>query len=116
MGDDGERIEPWLLHHVRRIQRWQYGHTTHWASRHVTIGLLADGRWMVEHTDVTVGCRAYRDEQRARDVAAELTAVGEWVEVPAAYDAAGQPVGDGWVRRGGSWWRDTTSQETTDDR
>lgn len=106
MPDDGERVEPWLLHHVRRLQRWQYGHTTHWAVRYITLGQLADGRWLVEHSDTTIGCWAYRSEERAQEEIRRHTAGREWREVPAAFGPDAKPIGDGWVRRGGSWARD----------
>ncbi|MFI1194096.1 hypothetical protein ACH4T9_12675 [Micromonospora sp. NPDC020750] len=104
-GEEGERVEPWLLHGIRRHRRWQHGHTAHWASRHVTLGQLADGRWLVEHTDVTIGSRAYRSQERAQQEIGRLTADGEWTEVPAAYGADGKPIGEGWQRSGGNWVR-----------
>lgn len=109
MADDGEQIEPWLLHHAHRIQRWQQGHTTHWASRHVILGRLPDGRWYVDHTDPTIGCRAYPSEQQARDTIRRITASGDWREVPANFGPDGKPIGEGWTRRGGSWVRDDYS-------
>lgn len=114
MSDDGERVLPWLIGPIRRIQRWQYGHTSHWGSRHVTLGRLPDGRWMVEHSDVKIGARAYHDEQRARHAAGRLTARDGWREVPAAFDGSGQPTEPGWYRSGGTWLR--RSEDAADDR
>lgn len=103
--EDGEPITPWLIHGVRRVQRWRSGHVSHHACRHVTLGALTDGRWMVEHSDVRVGSRAYPDEQTAREVAKALLAEGEWRRVPAEYDDGGQPTEPGWRRSGGDWYR-----------
>lgn len=112
--DGGEQVEPWLLHQQRRVQRWQRGHVTHWACQYVTLAELPDGRWLVDHSDVKVGCRAYHSEARARQVVAEHTAGDGWREVPAAYNPDTTPVGDGWVRRGGTWWRDGASEQAAD--
>lgn len=111
MAGDGEQVQPWLLGPVRRVQRWQFGSTTHWQSRHVTLGQLADGRWLVEHSDVRVDSRAYRREQRARQVAAELTAGDGWREVPAEFGGDGNPTSPGWYRSGGAWLRGDRSQD-----
>lgn len=105
MVDEGERVEPWLLDGLRRVRRWRYGYIFHRQCRHVTLAVLADGRWLVESTDRQVGPRAYRTERRARDVAAQLVSSEGWVEVPAQYDAYGKPLGDGWRRLGGEWVR-----------
>lgn len=105
-GGDGERIEVWNATGFRRVQRWQTGHLSHWQCRHVTVGTLPDGRWVVDHTNTHIGARAYPTEARARQVADQMMAGGEWHEVPAEMDATGQPTTPGWVRRGGSWFRE----------
>lgn len=110
VGDDGEPVQPWLLHCVRRIRRWRRGVISHWACAHVTVGQLPDGRWFVEHTGTGFGARAWPDEQRAHEAAEQLMRDGEeWQEVPAQYGLDGQPTEPGWVRRGGTWFRDTTT-------
>lgn len=105
-GGNGERIEVWNAEGFRRVQRWQSGHLSHWQCRHVTLGVLPDGRWVVDHTDVRIGARAYPSEARARQAVAELMARGGWSEVPAEFGADGQPTTSGWVRRGGTWFRE----------
>lgn len=77
----------------------------------MTLGELPDRRWVVEHSDVKIGSRAYRSPERAEQAATELMWQGDWVEVPAAYGANGQPVGEGWVRRGGGWVRSEDAPE-----
>lgn len=107
MGDDGEPIQVWLIPGHQRVQRWQSGHTSHHASRHVTVGVLPDGRWYADSTAPTIGARAYPSEAVAREAADRLMAEhgGDWVEVPANLDANNKPTEPGWVRRGGDWVR-----------
>ncbi|MCG5464244.1 hypothetical protein MED01_002409 [Micromonospora sp. MED01] len=107
MTDDGEQVQPWLLTGLRRLRRWQQGHTSGSDSRHVTLGLMGDGRWLVEHTDIRVGSYAYRSRERAEQEAAKHMRDGDWHEVPAVLDANGQA--EGWVRRGNTWMRDEGS-------
>lgn len=101
--DDGEKVQPWLLPGLRRLRRWQHGHSSGFGSRHITLGRMADGRWLVEDTDVRRGSHAYRSRERAEQAATELMWDGDWQEVPAVIDAHG--LADGWVRRGGTWMR-----------
>lgn len=101
----GEPIQPRHTPGIRRVRRWRKGHISHWACQHVTLAELADGRWLVEHA--THGARTYPDRAQAEAVATRMTNSSEWVEVPAAYGPDGQPVGPGWVRRGGTWQRDS---------
>jgi hypothetical protein len=49
---------------------------------------------------------AHRDQAGAERRLVELMWEGEWVEVPAAYDSAGQPLDGGWRRAGGGWVRE----------
>ncbi|MEV5211314.1 hypothetical protein AB0K35_27960 [Micromonospora sp. NPDC053740] len=104
MAGDGDQVQPWLLSGLRRVRRWQHGHTSGSDSRHVTLGLMADGRWLVEHTDIRVGSHAYRSRERAEQEAANHMRACDWQEVPAALDANGHA--EGWVRRGNTWMRD----------
>lgn len=106
MGVDGEKVEPWLLTGLQRLRRWQLGHTSGFGARHLTLGRMADGRWLVEDTDVRRGSHAYRSRERAERQLAELMWDGEWQEVPAVLNAQGQPVGGGWTRSGNTWIRD----------
>lgn len=104
-------MQPWELGGLRRVRRWRRGHISHWECRHVALGQLPDGRWVVEHTDVKVGARAYQSPERAERAVTELMWQGDWVEVPAVYRANGQPAGEGWVRRGGTWVRSEDAPE-----
>ena len=106
-GGEGERVDVWMLPNLRRVQRWQFGAISHWRCRHVTLGTLPDGRWVVDHTDPRIGGHIYPNEQEARTAAGRLMADGEWFEIPANYGADGQPVGSDWVRRGGQWRRES---------
>ncbi|MEU0078582.1 hypothetical protein ABZY58_11850 [Micromonospora tulbaghiae] len=103
--DDGERVQPWLVQGLRRLQRWRRGHEQTHAAREVTLGRMPDGRWLVEVSDVRVPSLAYRTEEDARRRVTALTASGGWTEIPAVYDASARPVGEGWQRRGGQWYR-----------
>ncbi|WP_433460684.1 hypothetical protein [Micromonospora sp. CA-248212] len=104
MADDGERVDPWLLTGLRRLRRWQHGHTAGYGARHLTLGQMGDGRWLVEDSDTARESRAYLSRERAERQLAELMWDGDWQEVPAVIDARGSA--DGWVRRGGAWMRD----------
>ncbi len=109
MTSTGEPVQPWLLPGLHRVGRWQRGHVGHHATRHVTLGVLPDGRWVAEHTDLTVGSYAHPTREAAERQATEWMWEGEWHEVPAAYGADGQPHGEGWIRRGSQWIRDPNS-------
>lgn len=115
VGDDGEQVQPWLLSGLRRVRRWQRGHAAHYAVDYVTLGELPDGRWIAEHSDVKVQSRVYRSRPAAERRITELMWNGRWEEVPAEYDAAGKPVGDGWVRLGSAWVQ-ARSEDTPEDR
>ena len=104
-GGEGKRVEVWQLPGLQRVQRWQSGAISHWQCKHVTLGVLPDGRWVVDHTDPRIGGRIYRAEDEARAAAGRLMADGDWIEIPANYNADGQPTTSGWVRRGGQWRR-----------
>ncbi len=104
MADDGEKVDPWLLTGLRRLRRWQSGHTAGFGARHLTLGQMADGRWLVEDTDIRRGSHAYRSRERAERELAERMWDGDWSEVPAVIDAHNQA--EGWVRRGNTWMRD----------
>lgn len=79
--------------------------------RHVTLGRMPDGRWLVEHSDVRVPSLAYWDEQRARQRVADLTAGDRWVEVPVRFGPGHEPTDPGWRRAGGTWVRDDRSEQ-----
>lgn len=106
MADDGEQVDAWLLPGLQRLRRWQCGHTAGYGSRHVTLGRMVDGRWLVEDSDIRVGSRAYRSRERAERQLTELMWDGEWTEVPAVLDGTGRPVDRGWIRRGNTWMRE----------
>ncbi|MEV0214309.1 hypothetical protein [Micromonospora sp. NPDC050695] len=112
MTDDGEVVVPWRLTGLQRVRRWQFGHSSGFGSRHVTLGHTADGRWLAEDSDTARGSRAYRTRERAERALAELMWDGEWHEAPAVLDANGQA--DGWVRCGGTWVRG--SEDAAEDR
>lgn len=97
---------PWLLTGLQRVRRWQLGHGGGFGSRHVTLGRMADGRWLAEDSDTARGSYAYRTRERAERQLAELMWDGKWQEVPASLDANGRAVGGGWTRRGNTWMRD----------
>jgi len=106
VADEPERVEPWLLPGLQRVRRWQSGHTSGYGARHLTLGHMADGRWLVEDTDVARGSHAYTRRDDAERQLTELMWDGDWQEVPAVLDARGQPVGGGWTRSGNTWIRD----------
>lgn len=114
MADDGERVQPWQMPGLRRIRRWQSGHASHHAARHVTLAALPDGRWLAEDSDVKQGSRVHRTRSGAEQRLTELMWDGDWQEVPAAYDSAGRPLDGGWVRLGSGWVRDPRSEDAAD--
>jgi hypothetical protein len=103
--EDGDPIQVWRTPGHQRVRRWQSGHTSHHASRHVTVGTLPDGRWYADHTETTIGARAYPTEGEAQRAADALMTGGEWRPVPANFGADGQPIEPGWVRYGNEWRR-----------
>jgi hypothetical protein len=102
--EGGEPIQAWLVGPVIRLRRWYHEPPDPHLRRWVTVGRLDDGRWFVE---IGERCRAYTDEATAQDVAdREMAGAGPWVEIPAAYDAHGQPATPGpWARIGAGWRR-----------
>ncbi|MEU7978262.1 hypothetical protein AB0B63_06990 [Micromonospora sp. NPDC049081] len=106
MTSTGEPVQPWLLPGLQRVARWQRGHTGHHAAAHVTLGQAGDGRWIAEHTDLNVGSYAHPTREQAERQITEWMWHGQWVEVPATYQADGTPHGHGWVRHGSQWVRD----------
>lgn len=89
-----------------RVQSWRTGHAGGWEAVTVSIGVLPDGRWYSDTTQrgLRVNSWAWPDEESARAHADELMGVGEWVEIPAAYDG-NEPVRGPWVMRDGGWRR-----------
>lgn len=102
----GEPVELSALHGVRRVARWHRADRNPHAELTVAVGQLPDGRWYVDLSGPNRQTRAYPGEGQAWDVARRLMAnTSGWVEVPAAYDADGQPATPGPWEKIGSVWR-----------
>ena len=97
-----ERVQLHLENGVRRVLRWRSAGSASTRCRFVTIGQMADGRWFADHSREpdSLVCR---DQAHAEHVTAEWMAAGRWWRTPAEFDAAAQPIGDGWRLVGSEW-------------
>ena len=105
---DGEPINLAHIHDKERLRRWRSSHGGGWREITVTLGQLGDGRWFTETTEtgLAVNGWAWPDREAAeRDIARLKTGRDDWVDVPAAYNARGEPQGEvgPWRAVGGGW-------------
>lgn len=101
-----ERIQLHLVHGTTRVRAWRSAPPQSWRCRFVTVGYLSDGAWFAEHTGLHGGAFLCADEAAADRLADGWRQLGEWWETPAAFGPDAQPLEDGWVQRGGSWFRE----------
>jgi hypothetical protein len=102
-----ERIQLEQQVGVDRVLAWQCAPPESSRCKTISIGALADGRWWAWHTGIPGGAFLAGDWGVADELAAGWREDGrEWVLVPAVFGPDGLPVEAGWVKRGGSWFRE----------
>ncbi len=98
------RIQPHLEFGKVPLRRWRSGTLNGHNARTVTVGRLADGQHDAWHSRDLDGAYVYPAEAEAQAKADEWMAAGEWLPIPASFDAWGKPSdGRSWVGHGQSW-------------
>jgi hypothetical protein len=101
-----DRVQLHLQHGVTRTAGWRCAPPESYRCRYIYVGYLADGRWFADHTGMRGGAYLCDDQAAAEALAGSWRVGGDWWDTPAQYGADGKPTEPGWVRRGGTWFRE----------
>jgi len=105
---DGEPIDLAHVHDKQRLRRWKTGHGGGWREVYITLGRLPDGRWFTHTTQSALRVNGWAwptREAAERDIERLKAGRDGWVDVPAAYNARREPVGElgPWRQVGERW-------------